>query len=185
MSPDARLAATHAALGAEWAMLLAACGVDSEQEKAARIRALLKPTLRWQALFDLAERHGLAPLLYQSLSGFESSIPAENFLRLRDDYHRNLHKALFLSRELIRILQHLESLGVEAIPYKGLALAEAIYGDIALRQSGDIDLFIRRQDLSRVTTAVAELGYAPHAKFSKAELRAYMKSGYELSFDAQ
>jgi hypothetical protein len=166
-------------------MLLAACCVDSEEEKAARIRSLLQPTLHWQALFDIAERHGVVPLLYQSLSAFETSIPADNFRWLRDHYQRNLHKALFLSRELIRILQHLEALGVEAIPYKGLALAESMYGDIALRQSGDIDLFIRPQDLSRVTAAVAELGYTPHAKFSSAELRAYMKSGYELSFDGE
>jgi hypothetical protein len=164
-------------------MLLAACGVDSEQKKTARIRTLLQPTLRWQSLFDLAERHGVAPLLHQSLSAFETSIPPDNFRWLHDQYHRNLHKALFLSRELIRILQHLEALGVDAIPYKGLALAESMYGDIALRQSGDIDLFIQPQDLPRVTAAVAELGYTPHARFSRAEMRSYMKSGYELSFD--
>jgi hypothetical protein len=96
-----------------------------------------------------------------------------------------VHKSLFLSRELIRILLHLSSFGLEAIPYKGVALAETMYGDIALRQSGDIDLLIHPQDLSRVSAAVRELGYTPHASFSAPQQRAYLKSGYELSFDGE
>jgi len=103
---------------------------------------------------------------------------------LAQRYQANLHKALFLSRELISILDCLESAGVEAMPYKGLALAETIYGDIALRQSGDIDLLIRPQDLPRICQALAPLGFVPHENFSVAELRAYLKSGYESAFDA-
>ncbi len=98
-------------------------------------------------------------------------------------YQTNLHKTLLLSRELIRIVEYLSGLGIEVIPYKGPALAEAVYGDIALRQSGDIDLLIRAQDLPRVRDAVRELGYTPHATLTTAEERAYLKSGYECAFD--
>jgi len=175
--------ATRAAL--EWPILLAACSVDSDQEKADRIRVLLRQPVQWKLLSDLADRHGVAPLLYQTLAAFEIAVPADELRSLRDNYHRNVHKTLFLSRELIRILQYLSTLAVEAIPYKGLALAESMYGDIALRQSGDIDLLIRAQDLSRIIRAVGELGYTPHVTFSEAEQRAYLKSGYELAFDGQ
>lgn len=181
MSPDAPMPATRAAL--EWPILLAACSVDSDREKSNRIRASLRQPVDWKSLFDLAERHGVEPLLYQTLSALEISVPADELRTLRDNYHRNVHKALFLSRELIRILEHLAELGVEAIPYKGLALAELMYGDIALRQSGDIDLLIQPQDLPRIVAAVGELGYTPHATFSDAEQRAYLKSAYELAFD--
>jgi hypothetical protein len=95
----------------------------------------------------------------------------------------NLHKALLLSRELILIVDRLSALGIEALPYKGVALAEIVYGDVALRQSGDIDLFIRPHDLSRVRDAVRDLGYKPHLCFSQSEERAYLKSGYEYVFD--
>jgi hypothetical protein len=143
----------------------------------------LLPQIQWKIVLDLASKHGVLPLLTQCLSKTAEKIPADILQNLRHEYQTNLHKALFLSRELIRILDRLSSAGIQVMPYKGLALAESLYGDIALRQSGDIDLLIRPDDLARVQMAVGELGYAPHITFSKAEQEAYLKSGYECAFD--
>jgi hypothetical protein len=185
MSAAANMPATRIPISAEWSLLLAASSVDSAQEKSSRLGQLLQHPVQWSSVFDLANRHGVASLLYQALSANSLPIPPAQIRRLRDAYHGNVHKALFLSRELIRILEHLETLGLEVIPYKGLALAESMYGDVALRQAGDIDLMIRPHDLSRVSAAVRDLGYTPHASLSPAEQRAYLKSGYELSFDGE
>ena len=178
---------TSATLEAEWSLLLAACSEISRQEKKDRLRQSLRQPVRWKLLFDLAERHGALPLLYQALVDVENdgedAIPPEQKSSLEQRYQTNLHKALFLSRELIRIVDHLSAIGIEVMPYKGLALAEMIYRDIALRQSGDIDLLIRPQDLPRIRDAVGELGYTPHMALSEAEERAYLKSGYEYAFD--
>lgn len=175
--------AGSATLDRECSVLLAACSLASREEKSARLSQVLpvRP-LDWEALLALAENHGVQPLLHQALKGNPSVAP-ENMSRLQQAYQTNLHKTLLLSRELIRIVDLLSARGIEAIPYKGPALAEAIYGDIALRHAGDIDLLIRPQDLPGVRDAVRELGYAPHANFSPAEERAYMKSGYEYAFD--
>jgi len=143
----------------------------------------VREPLRWNLLFELADRHGTQPLLYQSLVDIEDVIPREQISWIEQRYQTNLHKALFLSRELIRIVDHLSALGLAVMPYKGLALAELIYKDIALRQAGDIDLLIHSQDLSHIREAVRELGYSPHLSFSPAEERAYLKSGYEYAFD--
>jgi hypothetical protein len=98
-------------------------------------------------------------------------------------HQTNLHKALFLARELIRLTDHLAQAGIEVMPYKGLALAQTLYGDIALRQAGDIDLLIHSRDLPRICEKVRELGYRPHSTFAAAEERFYLKSGYECAFD--
>ncbi len=176
-----------ATLEPEWSLLLTACSEIPRQEKTDRIRLQSRQPIRWKLLFDLADRHGTQPLLYQALvdanDGIDDAIPPAEMSRLRQNDQNNLHKALLLSRELIRIVDHVSSLGIEVMPYKGLALAEAIYGDIALRQSGDIDLLIHPQDLSRMRDAVRELGYTPHLAFSEAEERAYLSSGYEYAFD--
>ncbi len=174
---------TSATLEAEWCLLLTACSEVSRQEKTDRLRILLREPLRWEILFDLAERHGTQPLLYQALVEIEDAIPREQVAFIEQRYQSNLHKALFLSRELIRIVERLCALGIEAMPYKGLALAELVYGDIALRQSGDIDLLIHPQDLPRIRDAVRELGYTPHLTLSEAEEGAYLRSGYECAFD--
>lgn len=166
----------------EWSILLAACSLASREEKCARLSKLLAAAGVWQALLDLAGNHGVQPLLRQALLGMSSVSPEEMRL-LQQAYQTNLHKTLLVSHELICIVQHLSEFGIEAIPYKGPALAEVVYGDIALRQSGDIDLLIRSQDLPRVRDAVRELGYMPNASFTAAEEHAYMKSGYEYAFD--
>ncbi len=170
-------------LDAEWSLLLAVCSQGSPEEKVSRIRLLSRESIQWKALFDLADRHGTIPLLYRSLAASEDVVPFAEFSKLNQLYQANLHKALFLSRELIRILHCMSTLGVEAMPYKGLPLAQVVYGDIALRQTGDIDLLIRPSDFPRARDAVCELGYIPHLTFSPAEERAYLKSGYECAFD--
>jgi hypothetical protein len=173
---------TSATLEAEWSLLLAACSEVPRQEKVNRIRLQSRQPVRWKLLFDLADRHGTQPLLHQALVDVDAAPPAE-MSELKQRYQTNLHKALFLSRELIRIVEHLSTLGLDVMPYKGLALAEIVYGDIALRQAGDIDLLIRPLDLARIRDAVRELGYTPHLTLSAAEERAYLKSGYECAFD--
>jgi hypothetical protein len=166
-------------------LLRTACSEIPCQEKSARLRSLAREPLRWKLLFDLADRHGTQPLLYQALVGIDDAIPREQVSWLEQRYQTNLHKALFLSRELIRIVDHLFARGLAVMPYKGLALAELIYRDIALRQSGDIDLLIHPQDLPRIRDAVRELGYSPHLSLSPTEERAYLKSGYEFAFDGE
>jgi hypothetical protein len=108
---------TSATLDAEWSLLLAACSEIPRQEKTSRIRLLLRQPIRWKLLFDLADRHGTQPLLYQALVGVEDAVPQEQISSLEQRYQANLHKALFLSRELIRTVDHLSVLGLEAMPY--------------------------------------------------------------------
>jgi hypothetical protein len=178
------MSGTSPALEPEWSLLLGACSEIPAEEKTARLRSLCRATIRWKLLFDLADRHGTLPLLYQALASAADIVSAEELASLKQRYQANLHKALFLSRELIRIHDRLSELGIEAMPYKGLALAEMIYGDIALRQSGDIDLLVRPEDFARAREALRDLGYMPHLNFSPAEERAYLKSGYECAFDS-
>ena len=170
-------------LETEWSLLRAACSDVPAQQKRARIRAVLGPEIHWNALYALADRHGVLPILAEALLSVEDQVPAEALTALKQGCHANLHRALFLSREFVAIVGCLSQAGIEFLPYKGLALAETIYGDIGLRQSGDIDLFIQGADLKRVRQAVAELGYIPHQTLSADKEEAYLRSGYECTFD--
>ena len=174
---------TGSALDSEWSLLLMACSSIPAEEKRDRLGLLLRGSIRWKQLLDLSERHGTQPLLYHALSTVEDSVPTDELRALKQIYQANLHKALLLSRELISILDCLSAAGLEVMPYKGLAVAEAVYGDIALRQSGDIDLLIHPDDLQRICGVVRELGYMPNWSLSEREQRAYLKSGYECAFD--
>lgn len=170
--------------GAEWSLLLAACSMLPDHQNQDHARELPE-SISWKSLLDLAERHGTLPLVHRFLASRAQEVPAETLLLVKQRQQVNLHKSLFLARELIRILDCLARLGIEAMPYKGVTLAEQMYGDLSLRPAGDIDLLIRPEDLSRIRQAVRELGYTPHQSLSAAEERAYMQSGYECAFDSE
>jgi hypothetical protein len=175
--------AAIASASPEWSVLLTAASVGSLEEKTGRLSRSLQSSISWEFLFDLADRHGLQFLLHQALHPVSRSLPAAAWNRIAQSHVANLHKALLLSTELIRIVEHLDGLGLDVMPYKGLGLAEAAYGDIALRPSGDIDLLVRAQDLRRVRDALVMLNYSPHASFPAEQEEVYLKSGYELAFD--
>lgn len=161
-------------------LLLAACRAD---HSSAEIVALLQLPLRWDHLLELAENDGVHPLLHQALVCFRDSVPPKAMERLASKYQTNILRAMMLSRELICILEVLAANGIEAMPYKGLALAESLYGDIALRQTGDIDLLVRTRDVTRTREALRALNYSPHLILPARQEEAYLQSGYEYSFD--
>jgi hypothetical protein len=167
----------------EWSLLLASCSVASRPDDVDEIQRLLAETIDWVSLLDLTDRHGVMPLLCQALARIESQVPPEPMRLLKQRYQTNLHKSLILASELIRVLDCLDALELEVIPYKGVTLAECVYGNIALRQSGDIDLLVRPRDFSRIKDAVRTLGYTPHLPLSELEEQAYLSSGYECAFD--
>ena len=171
---------TSSAHETQWSLLRAAC---SEVATPRELVDLLAKPVNWRILFELADHHGVQPLLYQRLATMAESVPADQMHALEQSYQTNLHKAMLLSLELIRIYDCLSANGIEVLAYKGLALAETIYGDIALRRAGDIDLFTHASDFSRTRDAIQKLGYVPHAPLPEAQEQAYLKSGYECAFD--
>lgn len=182
VSSDAKqdILVRNSALNPEWEFLRAAvAGQDPD-----RLRAL-SPRVRWRALLELADRHAVNTFLYRALSATEGLAPASEISILAHLYQTNLHKAMLMARELIHLVDHLAHHGIEVLPYKGLPLAEGLYGDIARRQTGDIDLLVHARDLARIDEAVRELGYLPHTTLSRAAQRASLKTGYESVFDGR
>jgi hypothetical protein len=112
------------------------------------------------------------------------AVPAACLAALRQSYERNVHKALLLARELIRILDCLEGRGIEAMPYKGIVMSEVYYGDMALRQSGDLDLLVRVKDVAQIKKAVGELGFVERVAIPEAAKADYIAAGYECTFDS-
>jgi Uncharacterised nucleotidyltransferase len=170
----------------EWNLLLATSSPDCGQSELDRTRSLLKTdnSVDWDAVLDLADRHGTSSLLHRNLLPLRDIVPPTVLALLAKRYQSNVHKSLFLTRELIRILDCLDALGIEALPYKGLVLSEMYYGDMALRQSGDLDLFVRKRDVLRVKRAVRDLGYTVRVPVPEEAEQDYISSGYECSFDS-
>lgn len=72
---------------------------------------------------------------------------------------RNTLRSLLLTSETLRVLDAFERSAILAMPLKGVALAASVYGSVALRQAGDIDILVRENDLDRALTVLTELAY--------------------------
>lgn len=85
----------------------------------------------------LGESHHLFPLWYSQRTAL-----------WKDPVCRKAYKTQWLLNALAtetvcRLVDDLESAGVEVVVLKGLPLAQRIFGDLAARTSGDIDLLVR------------------------------------------
>ena len=174
--------------GAEWKLLLAACAGGAGESDIVRIAATLKELepekpLDWQKVVRLADHHGTSSLLHPKLAPCADVVPSTVLASLRHDFERNVRQSLFLAHELIRVLDGMEEHGVEVIPYKGIALSELYYGDMAVRQSGDIDLFVRKGDVARGKNVLRELGYVPRTTIPQNAEADYVATAYEWAFD--
>jgi hypothetical protein len=103
---------------------------------------------------------------------------------LRSAYETNARRNLWFASELGRIMDHLNKKNLPAVPYKGAALAESVYGDLGLRSFSDLDFLISPADFERAKQALAELGYRPSADLAPAVERFWLRKGYERTFDS-
>ncbi|HXY49142.1 MAG TPA: nucleotidyltransferase family protein [Terriglobales bacterium] len=166
---------------AEFSFLLGCCSLDDARRES--LLPALAAALDWSQLLDLAEHHGVIPLVYRSLRDFSRLVPADVLENFRSRYEENARKNLCFQAELVRILACLEAHDIVAVPFKGPVLAETVYRDLALRSFSDLDVLVEPADVPRAKVALATLGYAPALTLSAAEERAYIASAYEYVFD--
>jgi hypothetical protein len=164
----------------EWDFLLAA----SSDVRPQQLTTELTEIQNWEDFVRLAERHGVSVLIYQRFLQLQTDVPHAVLDHLQQSYELNVRKSLFLARELIRVLDCLEGQGIPVTPYKGIVMSEIYYGDLALRQSGDLDLLIRARDAGRAKKVMRELGFVPRIAIPEAAEAHYLAAGYECTFDS-
>ncbi|MBI2486990.1 MAG: nucleotidyltransferase family protein [Deltaproteobacteria bacterium] len=142
-------------------LLLCCIQTETSESKSDRIKKLLTLPLNWEEILQSAFWHGITPLLYHSLKGIEESklIPQIVMDQLKTDHHRNIGKNMHFYAELSGILKAFRENRIKVIVLKGGALAQTVYGNIALRPMSDIDLLIKTEDLSHAEKIMSDLGY--------------------------
>ncbi len=168
----------------EFDLLCACAGVELAAERVSRIADCLKSRLDWNELLRLAEHHGVLPLVARNLSAHAHGLPSQVEQSLRSAFDGNVRRNLWFASELARIADQFEKKQLRAIPYKGPMLAESAYGDVALRNFGDLDFLISPADFERAKQVLGELGYRPSSELSPAVERFWLRNGYERSFDS-
>lgn len=171
----------RAAPEVELLLLCARSSLDAAAER--RVAELSAGGVEWGKVASLAWRHGLLPLLFKRVGeSCADSIPADALASLREQFARASALSVYLSGELRRLLQLFRARGVEAMPYKGPALALAAYGDVRLRQFCDLDIVVRARDTEAAIDALSSRGFAPYGDLDAARQSVVRRTQHNLAF---
>jgi hypothetical protein len=168
----------------EFSVLLSACRVFLGTEETSCLEALLQQGPDWDRLLALSNRHGVMPLLYRSLGRVDRQlVPQEQMARLRVLYMQNAARNIRMTGELLRILDLFEARGIQAIPFKGPALTQQIYGDITLRSFVDLDIIVHRKDVLRTKEILVSEDYRPEVELNPSQEKVFIASECEYNFN--
>ena len=154
--------------------LLLARGQLTSEERT-RAEALLAGPLQWPVILERAGSHQVYPLLYRNLRdlGFPG-VPEAVQAELKSLFLANAFRNQLLAEELARLLGRLAEAGIRVVPLKGVALAQALYGDTAARVCLDIDILVPPADVARAIELILASGYSTESSdpyFLKLTLR--------------
>lgn len=149
-------------------------GATTELQRAAARR------LDWSDVEEIARQHAVTPLLHEQLSRVPNAlIPLGARARIRERAEANGLRNLELAAELLRLLDGLERLGIEAVPYKGPVLAADVYGDLALREFVDLDVLIDPEHAIAAVRFLEAEGYEPYQELTPKQERFLLRTGHD------
>jgi hypothetical protein len=124
----------------------------------------------WANISSVAERHGVLGLVSRSLDWAEQELEVSIPVRERFSQQRQGQLLQLLARRSSarQAANALAAQNITFVLYKGVALADEVYGDLSLRAYGDCDILVRPDDVDCAYKTLQELGYASAASTSVA-----------------
>ena len=162
-------------MASEVRLAVACARVSLAERDRAEVRGCLDGPIDWGRLVRLARWHGLRPLLHRHLSDCEG-VPRAVLVELWAETETIARRNRAMTAELDRILGRFDSMGLRAVPYKGPTLALRAYGELGLREFGDLDILVPRSQVQRARDALCAIGYVPEYALQPAIEQAFLDS---------
>jgi putative nucleotidyltransferase-like protein len=144
------------------------------------LRTLIKHDLDWDYLIAVAYAHGLLPLLHKHMA--TDLVPAQILSRLKRESVANSQNVLHLTARQLRVYKLFKENNVPVAIFKGPLLSQMAYGEMSLRQAGDIDLLITRGDFVQARLLLESLGYEMTPQLTPAQLSSHLNNHCEIQF---
>ena len=153
-------------------LVLSASRVHCDDKALLTISAMLdRGPVDWPSVLQLAIPHGTLPLIARNLLMVQNlrltacpGIPVDFLAQLTrySDRIRNRNGRARL--ELVRVIEAMRRRNIEPIPFKGPALEGIVYPEPGLREYADMDVMVRRSELSAAIDTMLQLGYSLSAR---------------------
>ncbi|MDP9171911.1 MAG: nucleotidyltransferase family protein [Acidobacteriota bacterium] len=161
----------------EQEFLLCCAAAVRDDAARAQFTRLARRDLNWSYVLATSELHGLLPLLKARVEEFcPGVLPAKVSRELTRACLANAGRNLALTGELLRILALFEAEGIEAVPFKGPALAEQLFGSVGMRQFCDIDILVKPDAVIHARQVLTRRGYTPEFSLSPAREAEYIRA---------
>lgn len=135
-------------------------GCENDPKEVSEIQRLAGQSPDWDYLARLAARHHVTPLLYLGLKRTAwPLLPEAAKSTLTETYRGNLKRNLRLAHHASRVVKAFGQQGLRIIPFKGIFLAQSVYGRISSREVNDIDLLIDHGDAMRGRELLESMGF--------------------------
>lgn len=155
----------------------------ARREPGPELRELLRQDVDWEYLFAAAGNHGLIPLLHKHLHSFAADLtPIQILSRLKLQSVGNLQNVLHLLGKQLKIQTLFHKHEVPIAIFKGSVLAQMAYGELSLRQAGDIDVLISRAHFHDARHLLESLGYQMWPALTTTQLNSHLASRCEIQF---
>lgn len=164
-------------------LILAARRSLSEADKLA-LRQLVQGPIDWKYLMAAARTHALMPLLCRHLTAVvPDAVPDPVLRQLESDFASNRHCNLILFAETARLSKLFSEAEISSISFKGQLLGADVYGDIGLRQAGDIDILIDKRSFTRAKKILTSDGYRMTWPLTRTQEASHLRFHCELPFE--
>jgi hypothetical protein len=146
----------------EAAVILCCARTQMSPDTTGRLIELLQGNIDWGCVLAAAVPQGVVPLIYASLARARlDTVPPIALERMRTHAAAAARRNAILTTQLLRLLAVFDADGIRVIPFKGPVLAASVYGDISLRQFGDLDLLVDPADVAHAKRVLLAHGYKP------------------------
>lgn len=146
----------------------------------------------WQMLYEMAKKQSLVGICFAGVQKLQAQRQAPNswgneqgemlYLQWMGMAAKIQQRNELLNRKGKELISQFQNAGLDACVLKGQSLAP-YYGDLAaLRQSGDIDVWVRNKSIEELDAYVKGLGFVP--KTTAAHVSYEDKNGVEVELHA-
>ena len=131
----------------------------------------------WKQFEAVALENKVVPLFFELImKNHPEHFPVTIKEKFKSHASANARAALISASRLLHILRVLESHHIHAVPFKGLMLAEQVYGNMGSRHQGDMDLLVDRGDALQAMRLLGEMGYVSPYRFKEKSFHAFSAS---------
>ncbi len=168
---------------AEHELLVCIARKSLPQSESERLRSLAQEELDWSYLLESATTHGLLPLLANHVTQQAANLVPQTILdQLRRGLLNSRKDNLYLLNRLFGVLRLFKTEKLRTLAFKGPVLGGMLYDDVGLRQAGDLDLLIARQDFLRARELLQSAGFLMEPQLTSAQMASQLRTHCEMPF---